>query len=44
MNKKTYNPPLHSQISITILCPDDVCKKRKKRGNEERTYKKLESL
>jgi hypothetical protein len=31
--KKTYDPPLHGRKSITILCPDDVCKKiRKKQG------------
>jgi hypothetical protein len=24
-----YNPPLNGQKSITILCLDDVCKKKK---------------
>jgi hypothetical protein len=37
--KKTYNPPLHGRKSITILCPDDVCKKiRKKQGERWRGY------
>jgi len=30
MDEKTYNPPLHGQKSITILCLDDVCKKKRR--------------
>jgi hypothetical protein len=32
--KKTYDPPLHGRKSITILCPDDVCKKIRKKQRE----------
>lgn len=29
INKKTYNPHLQGWKFITILCPHDVCKKKK---------------
>jgi hypothetical protein len=37
--KKHINLLLHGRKSITILCPDDVCKKiRKKQGERGRGY------
>jgi len=36
---KTYNPLLHGRRSIIILCPNDVCKKiKKKQGERGRGY------
>jgi hypothetical protein len=29
LDDKTFNPPLYGQKSITILCLDDECKKKK---------------
>ncbi len=48
--KKPYNPSLHGWKSMTILCPDDVCKDKKEKeevmhGEDEgRANQKLENL